>query len=139
MSKPFTKTVRNKPKKVKIMKWPTWEKELFKRISKTRCRCEICKKNIKTFKTRCFAHILAKGQYAKYRLYENNIAVVCSIACHQEVDKRVAGNKYEIEQQITKGLYINLWDYDGKHNTLLKNTKQEELNANNQGMIQDSK
>ena len=108
---------------LKRKKDPTGEKELFEKISKTRNKCEVCGKNIKVFKTRCFAHILPKGTFPKYRLYENNIAVVCSIRCHQEVDRRVAGNKYEIEQQISIGLYINLSDYNGKHNPILKDTE----------------
>lgn len=35
----------------------------------------------------CFAHILAKWKYSKYRYYKNNIAFVVSIEEHDEIDK----------------------------------------------------
>lgn len=70
-------------------------------------RCVICKKEFKTFeetKTWCYAHILNKRDWPHIRNFINNIAFVCSIEHHEEVDKQISGqNKKELEQKILNG------------------------------------
>lgn len=67
------------------------EKDLFMTVWNNRLHnCAICSASIREPQSRCFAHILPKGTYPKYRLYDNNILLVCSIECHAEVDRRVA-------------------------------------------------
>ena len=65
------------------------ETDVFDQIWKDRPHtCEICSKFIPEQCSFCFAHILAKGLFPKYRYYEKNIALVCSIACHAAIDKK---------------------------------------------------
>lgn len=57
----------------------------------------------------------------EYEFYSNNIALVCGIDCHREVDRRVAGSKYEIEQIIKDGKFVNIKEYKGKKISLQRN------------------
>lgn len=93
--------VTGQKKTIKKDRLPTGEKELFFEIRNERPKiCIICSKAIKEAKTRCFAHILAKWQRPKYRLYKNNIVLVCSIDCHHKVDSMIVGKKKLVEDQI---------------------------------------
>ena len=79
----------------------TGEKELFKKVRDSRPHyCIICKKHIIEAQARCFAHLLAKGMYQKYRLYEANIALVCSIECHKCIDSIVVWYSKNIVQYL---------------------------------------
>jgi len=69
---------------------------------------------------RCFAHILGKGMFPKLKLYENNIAIVCSIKCHKELDRRVSGCKHILEKVILSWEIPNLDDYTGKDSIAVK-------------------
>ena len=40
----------------------------------------------KLIRPECFAHKLAKGMYPQHRLKPDNIALVCSRACHAQID-----------------------------------------------------
>jgi len=65
------------------------EKDLFKRIWESRPhQCEICDKFILEARTWCFAHRKSKWVYPELRYEESNIALVCSIDCHNEVDRK---------------------------------------------------
>lgn len=64
--------------------------------------CCVCHGLIKEPYTYCFAHILSKHMYPQYRYNPNNIALVDSIKCHEEVDRQTAWNKYEIQQAIDR-------------------------------------
>lgn len=98
---PLDGKVWKQRKKIKTYKEPTWEKKLFLEIRNERRRvCCICTKKVKEAKTRCFAHMLAKGQRPKYRLVKNNIALVCSIECHNKIDKMIIGKKRYIADQL---------------------------------------
>ena len=68
-----------RPKVVTIKKRKnTGEKEVFEEIRNERPHyCTICSKYITEAQARCFAHLLAKGMYPKYRLNKDNIALVC--------------------------------------------------------------
>ena len=115
--KSYLKPISDKRKE--RLKWYS-EADLFrdKLIKKNYCwllNCEICWNQF-TIESRInqpmiFAHILAKGQYPHLRLFENNIAIVCSDKCHQTVDKYVAWNKREIEQKILNWENIKILDY----------------------------
>lgn len=90
------------PKVVTIKKRKnTGEKEVFEEIRNERPHiCTICKKNIIEAQARCFAHLLAKGMYPKYRLNKDNIALVCSIECHHELDSMLIWYKKEIQDKL---------------------------------------
>ena len=83
-----------RPKVVTIKKRKnTGEKEVFEEIRNERPHCcIICKKYIAEAQARCFAHLLAKGMYPKYRLNKDNIALVCWPYCHKAIDSIVIGN-----------------------------------------------
>ena len=81
----------------------TWgEKNTFKQVfENSDKRCIICQIDIIEPKSWCFAHILSKKDYPHLRNFTNNIALVCSIECHWEVDSRISWkNKKEIEKEI---------------------------------------
>jgi hypothetical protein len=83
---------------------PTGEKILFQDIRNSRPHyCAICSKYISEAKSRCFAHLLAKGMYPKYRLHKENIAIVCNIDCHKAIDSLVVWNKKVIEDMLERG------------------------------------
>ena len=89
-------------KKIQRIKETWGEKNTFKQVFKNSDkRCVICKKYILEPKIWCFAHILSKKDYPHLRNFTNNIALVCSIECHWEVDSRISWkNKKEIETEI---------------------------------------
>ena len=71
------KTERQKVVTIKKRK-NTGEKEVFEEVRNCRLHyCTICNKYIVEAQARCFAHLLAKGMYPKYRLNKDNIALVC--------------------------------------------------------------
>lgn len=98
--------VANKTKKVsqgKIIskRKNTGEKQLFETIRNSRPHyCILCKKHIIEAQARCFAHLLAKGMYPKYRLNEANIALVCWPECHHKVDSIVVWYNKNIVQYL---------------------------------------
>ncbi len=97
-------------KKKKRLKETGGEKVTFEKVYKERQNCIICNTMVLELKAWCFAHILSKKNYPHLRNFTNNIAFVCSMDCHQEVDKRIAGqNKAQIEQQILDWKTIIIW------------------------------
>jgi predicted nucleic acid-binding Zn ribbon protein len=62
--------------------------------------CIICSKGIFEAEAVCFAHVLDKGMYPKYRAYTSNIVLVCSHKCHHELDHIKTGHKRQIEEVI---------------------------------------
>lgn len=77
------------------------EVRIHERIYESRKHCEICFTEVKNPQPWSFAHILSKKDYPFLRLFENNFVFVCSIECHAEVDRHLAGkNKKEIQDQI---------------------------------------
>lgn len=68
--------------------------DLFRHIRLTRPHiCEVCWKRIKEAQTRCFSHIVDISWSKANKFNPNNIALVCSIACHGEVDKLCKGKR----------------------------------------------
>lgn len=56
--------------------------------------CEVCSREVKhafmngkLVKPQCFAHILAKWMYPRFRLLKENLQLVCSIDCHSRCDE----------------------------------------------------
>jgi len=97
----FSSIKKISEKRKKRIKETWWEKPFFEKIwNSSNKTCVICWKKILEPKSWCFAHILSKKDYPMLRLFKNNIALVCSIKCHGEVDKRVSWNKMAIEKQI---------------------------------------
>lgn len=89
------KKISNK-KRERLKKWES-EKALFLAIWQSRWHfCEICGKQIHEPKSWCFAHRLSKWRYPEYRLYDKNIALVCSIDCHHTLDSQNIGKDIEI-------------------------------------------
>lgn len=88
-----------KVKKIKSNRQKKWQVELFREIWEERNHyCEVCWNHIQEPKTYCFAHILSKWRYPEYKFLKQNIALVCSLDCHGELDKRNAHNDYQIKQ-----------------------------------------
>ena len=68
------------------------EKDMFMEIWKEQDHiCTVCNKNIQEPQTFCFAHKAPKWTYPEHRLQKDNIALVCSIKCHWEIDKIYTG------------------------------------------------
>lgn len=90
------------PKKIKVSKsnrQKRWQKDVFEEIWNERNHhCEICLRYIQEPKTFCFAHILSKWRYPEYKFLKQNIALVCSIECHEEMDRMNTHNDYKIKQ-----------------------------------------
>ena len=62
--------------------------DLFKHVWVTRPHsCEVCFSKIYEPKTFCFSHIVDISWSKKHKFNPNNIALVCSIACHNMVDQ----------------------------------------------------
>lgn len=101
---------------------PTGEKQLFLDIWNSRKHeCCVCGSNINEMSTYCFAHILPKGMYPEYRLTKANIALVCSMKCHNEVDGRSSGNKCILREQIDEWILPTFSSY-GQTNTTMKSS-----------------
>lgn len=65
-----------------------WEAPMFKEIWQEREHiCYVCWNNIPEPLTFVFAHIAPKGTYPELRNIKENVALVCSMKCHGEVDK----------------------------------------------------
>lgn len=58
----------------------------------------------------CFAHVLPKGRYPDFKTDANNIKLVCSIKCHNDLDRLVDWKKNQIYKQICIGRDISLED-----------------------------
>lgn len=87
------------------------EKDMFIDIwNSVSHRCEVCGKMISEPQSWCFAHMLPKGMYPKWRLERNNISLVCSIDCHMLVDKYCTWNKMIIEKSLENGKKISIKD-----------------------------
>ena len=64
------------------------EADMFREIrSEIEHNCEVCGKYIPEPKSFCFAHVAPKGTYPELRNKKENIKIVCSIICHQKLDK----------------------------------------------------
>lgn len=74
--------------------------------------CQNCWQPVNFFDPSCFAHILPKSRYEKWRYDPNNIALVHSVRdvkdettgetydCHGELDTKMAGKKLEFEKLL---------------------------------------
>lgn len=110
-------------KKKERLKETWWEKEKFRKILIDRQKnwyltCSICWKSflIENAWPTSFAHILAKWQYKAYRLFDNNIALVCNDininSCHTKLDLVIKKIQKEIwykqlEEMIASWKEIN--------------------------------
>jgi hypothetical protein len=78
-----------------------WQKELFQEIWNNRIHnCEVCWNYISEPHTINFAHILSKWVYPEYKFISKNIALVCSIYCHNKLDSINSGNQQELIKKI---------------------------------------
>ena len=99
------KTERQKVVTIKKRK-NTGEKEVFEEVRNCRLHyCTICNKYIVEAQARCFAHLLAKGMYPKYRLNKDNIALVCWPECHKAIDSIVIGNNKIVVKDMLERWY----------------------------------
>ena len=118
-----SKIKKTEPKKVVTIKKRknTGEKEVFEEIRNERPHyCTICNKYITEAQARCFAHLLAKGMYPKYRLNKDNIALVCWPDCHKAIDNMILWHKIRIQQ------LLELWcSFNSIINTICTNTTQK--------------
>lgn len=81
------------------------QKEMFKEIREEREHiCVICWCHIHTPTPTTFAHILNKWMYSTYKFDKNNIALVCGVEHHHEVDRRRAWNDSAIK------LLLDMWE-----------------------------
>lgn len=72
------------PQAIKREHKPTGELALFISIWNTRPHvCVTCQKRLPSFFVFLFSHVLPKGSYPKFRLYDKNIELQCW-DCHQE-------------------------------------------------------
>ena len=106
-------------KKERIKNW--WsEVELFRKILIERqnnwyLNCSICWKSflIENAWPTSFAHILSKGQHPAYRLFENNIKIVCNDisinSCHTKLDEIINKIKKDIWHKQFENL-IASWE-----------------------------
>lgn len=53
--------------------------------------CAVCKKQIWKFDHWCMAHIIAKQQWVGFKLYADNIIILCR-DCHESYDKKSTKN-----------------------------------------------
>jgi len=85
IQKPFAfKKTKIKPRSDKNKELVKQELLMFEKIWEIRPHfCEVTGKPIHTFDIRCFSHILTKGAYGRFRLYEKNI-VFCLPEKHFE-------------------------------------------------------
>jgi hypothetical protein len=79
------KPLTPEPKKRKV----TGELALFKAIWETRPHnCEVCGCAVTEFDPKVFSHVLSKGAYPSFRLYDRNIMIMCyeydGSGCHQQ-------------------------------------------------------
>ncbi len=78
-----------------------WQKELFLEVWNNRIHnCVVCKKHIPEQLTYCFAHILSKWVYPEHKFNPDNIALVCSLDCHHELDSINSGNQQELIKKL---------------------------------------
>jgi hypothetical protein len=69
---------------VKKFPKPSGELVLFQSIWATRKhRCAVCDIELKAFDVWFFSHILSKGSFPKFRLYEKNIVLKCREHHHE--------------------------------------------------------
>jgi len=77
-----SKKTKIKPRSAKNKELVKAELLVFKKIWESRPHyCEVTGKPIHTFDVRCFSHVLTKGAYPRFRLYEKNI-VFCLPEVH---------------------------------------------------------
>ena len=77
------------------------EKDLFKELRESReHKCMICWHYTDLTQAQCFAHVLDKWMYPKYRTHPENIALVCTISCHNKVDYLASWHAYIIEYML---------------------------------------
>lgn len=89
------------PKAKRYIRKPTGERQMFEEIRNERPHiCKICRSRIPEALTRCFAHIFNKWMYPQYRLIKANIALVCSIECHNKLDRMVLSFKKDSENML---------------------------------------
>lgn len=79
------------------------QKEMFEYIWDTREHvCEATWKYIYEARAWCFAHILGKWMFPKYKLDPNNILLVFDEKIHKDIDRLANKNKYILEQYLLR-------------------------------------
>lgn len=88
----FPKKQKNLPKS---NRQKSGQKEVFMEVWEERPHiCEVCGKNIPEPLSFVFAHIKSKWVHPELKFDPDNIALVCSIVCHTNLDIR---NSYKYE------------------------------------------
>lgn len=94
----------NKKKRLSTNRKNTGEKKTYGICKNTRPHiCSICKKFFNPIQAWCFAHVLAKKNRPKQRLNTENILLVCSIDCHNELDRRTIWYRRQILEILEAG------------------------------------
>jgi hypothetical protein len=78
----------------KYVRTATGEKDVFQEILDSYddkpIYCFVCKKRLTLITHHCFAHVLSKGRYPKFRLNPDNIKILCfdvnTGGCHRKYD-----------------------------------------------------
>lgn len=93
------------------MRKPTWEAKMFKEIRDERPHVsQISWVYIDEPKSRCFAHIVPKWMFPKYRLLKNNIMLVATIEEHAMLDKAVNWKKMQLAGLIKEWIELTYKD-----------------------------
>lgn len=93
------------------------QKDLFRYVWDTRHhKSEIDGTFIQEPNVFCFAHVLGKWQYPRWKFEPNNIILVSSIAQHREVDRVASKHKYLIEMELKKWKRITYRFLQSLHN-----------------------
>lgn len=104
-----TKEIKRTP--INYVRKPTGEGILHDRVWKSRphiCQNPDCERENFPRNPHCFAHICNKWTYPELRLFENNIFLVCSIDCHNEIDRLVGKAKPILARHISSWKTIDI-------------------------------
>lgn len=83
--------------------------ELFKQIREERDHiCAVCGSGVNEPMVYCFAHMIPKGMSSKLKLEPLNLQLVCSIECHEKLDKMIKGKDAEIRECIKNNVLYSL-------------------------------
>lgn len=92
----------------KAIEWWTQQRDMFELVRESRPHTSIISwKYIVEPKAVCFAHILPKWMYVKYRHDPRNIALVYDEHEHHELDAKVMRNRH-----IILDILERWWTYD---------------------------
>ena len=108
--------IKRKPIKKELPK-PSGELALFQSIWASRTHtCTVCRTKLGEFSVWFFSHVLSKGAFPKFRLYEKNIVLKCKDCHHkyetQPIEKLVEENDRWIDIALLHDELIT--EYYGK-------------------------